>query len=191
MILDPKFFRGAYTAKEYYDLSSSKDHTDFNVNEFATSMFMHDFIGGLMSTSSYNSLIGNGIMGFLPSVNSDKNTIGRILIDTNQEVEINGQIKRIRDLNGSEFEMLISKELGSIYSRIIDKVNSDFETVLSGTGNILKYTDLSFKDFNEKHKIIDPATGEWNGKYDSARALNELIKQYNLTHNTVSHMHSP
>ena len=182
MILDPKFFRGAYTAKEYYDLSSSKDHTDFNVNEFATSMFMHDFIGGLMSTSSYNSLIGNGIIGFLPSVNSDKNTIGRILIDTNQEVEINGQIKRVRDLNGSEFEMLISKELGSIYSRIIDKVNSDFETVLSGTGNILKYTDLSFKDFNEKHKIIDPATGEWNGKYDSARALNELIKQYNLTH---------
>ena len=178
MILDTKLLKGVYTAREYYDLLTVRDHTKFNVNEFETSMFLYDFIGGLIPNNDYNRLIGNGTIALIPSVNSDKNTIGRILIDLNYRVKIGNEEKALRDLTPIQLEGLICRELGDIYRNVKSKINSDFNTVLAGTQNSLRYTQNSFDDFNERHKIVDPETGKV--KYDSARALNRLIKDYNL-----------
>jgi hypothetical protein len=43
-------------------------------------------------------------MLFLPSVNSDKGTIGRIRVNLNKTVNINGQSKAIKDLDSNELE---------------------------------------------------------------------------------------
>jgi hypothetical protein len=38
-----------------------------------------------VDNTSGKKIIGNGVIGLLPSVNSDKNTIGRMLIDLAEE----------------------------------------------------------------------------------------------------------
>nr|DAD59232.1 MAG TPA: hypothetical protein [Bacteriophage sp.] len=60
-----------------------------NVNEMAYSQVVYDFIGGLMERSD-NNVVGNGHIMILPSVNSDKGTIGRLKIDLNTPVYLDG-----------------------------------------------------------------------------------------------------
>ena len=60
-----------------------------NVNEMAYSQVVYDFIGGLMERSDTN-VVGNGHIMILPSVNSDKGTIGRLKIDLNTSVYLDG-----------------------------------------------------------------------------------------------------
>ena len=56
-----------------------------NVSEMAYSQLVYDFVGGLLDRDgSYT--VGNGRVLFLPSVNSDKSTIGRLKVNLNKEV---------------------------------------------------------------------------------------------------------
>jgi hypothetical protein len=83
----------------------------------AYASIVNDFIGGLMPVESTyrENIIGDGHVLFLPSVNSDKGTIGRIKINLNKTYTINGVEKRIRDLNSQELEYLICDKIGTIY----------------------------------------------------------------------------
>jgi len=61
-------------------MSTSKAHTEMNPQEMEQAGFLYDFIAGLIAPQN-GSPIGNGTVSIIPSVNSDKGTIGRLLLD--------------------------------------------------------------------------------------------------------------
>lgn len=161
----PGLYEGVYTAKEYYDdLEGSKSFVDMCVSELAYSSFVSDYIGGLIERRTENgaldtnALVGNDRVMFLPSVNSDKNTIGRIVINLNKEIEApDGTRKSIRKFNHEELRWLIAKQFGTIYTRMYNSVKEDWDTVnnyIQNTLNIQGCPNLgidyltNFKAFN-------------------------------------------
>lgn len=129
LLTTPGLLEGIYTAKEFYNPSDkSKATTAMNVNEMAYSQVVYDFIGGLMERSD-NNVVGNGHIMILPSVNSDKGTIGRLKIDLNTPVYLDGVQKPLKDFTSPELERLISQEFGEFYENMYYKVVSDWATL--------------------------------------------------------------
>ena len=128
----PGLYEGIYTAKEYYTRADgSTQTTDMSVSEMMYAGFVYDFMGGLMpKDAKSNPFLKEGHVLFLPSVNSDKNTIGRIMINLNKKVMTeSGEEKMLRDLSGNELKTLISKELGTIYARMYQSLQDDWKIV--------------------------------------------------------------
>lgn len=130
LLNNTKLLEGIYTAKEFYDPSdTSKPTTKMNTNEMAYSQLVYDYIGGLMERTD-NNVVGNGHIMILPSVNSDKGTIGRLLINTNTEVYIgNGISKPLKDCSSVDIQQLIALELGEFYENIYNQVIYDWYKV--------------------------------------------------------------
>ena len=161
----PGLYEGVYTAKEYYDdLEGSKSFVDMCVSEFVYSSFVSDYIGGLIERKTENgaldtnALVGNNHVMFLPSVNSDKGTIGRIVINLNKEIETkDGTLKSIRQFNHEELRWLIAKQFGNIYTRMYNAVKEDWDIVNNYIQNVLNIQGCpnlgfdylnNFKSFN-------------------------------------------
>lgn len=68
-------------------------------------------------------------MLFLPSVNSDKGTIGRLKINLNKQVTVNGVTKAVKDLDSAELETLIAQEFGRIYTKMYTSITNDWTTL--------------------------------------------------------------
>jgi len=66
-------------------MSTSKAHTEMNPQEMEQAGFLYDFIAGLIAPQN-GSPIGNGTISIIPSVNSDKGTIGRLLLDLSKNI---------------------------------------------------------------------------------------------------------
>ena len=106
---------------------------------------MFDFLGGLVSVDEQSRhVLGNNIVAFLASCNSDKSEIDKLVIDLN--TEING--KKLIDYTSDELEILISNEFGTIYTNIISKVNSDLEKLFNFMGLDLHLNPI-LDDFRE------------------------------------------
>jgi len=78
-LLDGELYQGHYTIKELKSLLGNKAATKFTVAEFMQACFLHTFVGSFINDP--RKIVSGGIVGFLPSVNSDKNTIGQIFLD--------------------------------------------------------------------------------------------------------------
>ena len=169
LILDPGVFKGVYTAREYYDLTRSTDHTDFSVKEFGSAMFMQDFIGGLCNNGDqFNPLIGNGVISILPSVNSDKNTIGRIIIDTRKTVNIDGKDIQIRNLTIPQFEQFICSELGQLYKKILLRTDEDWRKLMTFAGDRILSKPQSRLSLNGENQA-----GKYNNEWFFTQLNNE------------------
>jgi len=61
----------------------SKSHAAFSATEMETATLFVDFIQGLSSKDSNNrdSILGDGIIAVIPSENSDKTYMARMLLD--------------------------------------------------------------------------------------------------------------
>jgi hypothetical protein len=70
-------------------LFNNKKQVKFTTAEAVTSSFLHNFVLGHcdLSVLEKNSEFGGGVVGLLPSVNSDKNTVGVGKFDLNATVE--------------------------------------------------------------------------------------------------------
>lgn len=122
----PGLLENVFTVKEYYDRENrSKSYTKMSAAEMAYSSIVYDYIGGLMENKSVNYTVGNGHVMFLPSVNSDKSTIGRLLINLNAVV--NG--KPLIKYTNNELKNLISKEFGKFYSNMYSKITQDWSVL--------------------------------------------------------------
>lgn len=122
----PGLYEGVFTSKEFHNqVGDNKASTDMSVSEMSYAGIIQDFIGGLMQRDDI-SVVGNGHVLFLPSVNSDKGTIGRLKIDLNKQVTINGVTKSIRSLNSAELETLIASEFGKIYTKMYNAITADW-----------------------------------------------------------------
>lgn len=183
----PGLLEGIYTAKEFYNPSDkSKATTAMNVNEMAYSQVVYDFIGGLMERSD-NNVVGNGHIMILPSVNSDKGTIGRLKIDLNTPVYLDGIQKPLKDFTSSELERLISQEFGEFYENMYYKIVSDWATLEDYMVHIgypvkgLLASDFinGFKNFNQIFPSLN--TG--------FKTPVEFVKSIVLDHNSMFRLH--
>ncbi len=187
LLTTPGLLEGIYTAKEFYNPSDkSKATTAMNVNEMAYSQVVYDFIGGLMERSD-NNVVGNGHIMILPSVNSDKGTIGRLKIDLNTPVYLDGIQKPLKDFTSPELERLISQEFGEFYENMYYKVVSDWTTLEDYMVHIgypvkgLLASDFinGFKNFNQIFPSLN--TG--------FKTPVEFVKSIVLDHNSMFRLH--
>lgn len=187
-IFNPKVFKGIYTTRELRSNTvGNKAQTNFTVAEFIQGTFLYDFVGGLLSQDDYkgNKVIGNGTVAFMPSVNSDKNTINRMAIDLNAIVEsknpaING--KTYKNLNYKEIQQVICEQLGHYYTSQIYNINKDFAKLqnwLSTTKDIhIKINaEDNFQTLNQY------CYNKLTNKFNTADQLYAWTREYNNTHN--------
>ena len=184
LILNPNFFLGHLTAKEAKSKERTKPHVEFTPSEFIYSSFILDFIGGLNPINKQNRhVLGDNIVAFLPSCNSDKPTIGRILINLNCEININGVDIPIKDLKPDELEKFISQELGNMYYETISHIIRDYNALLDSVGfnKIVTIEDLytGLSNVNEFLKNLQDIDG--NNPFEK---LQNLIIKYNNEHPT-------
>lgn len=199
----PGLYEGVFTSKEFHNqVGDNKASTDMSVSEMAYAGIVQDFIGGLMQRDD-NSVVGNGHVLFLPSVNSDKGTIGRLKIDLNRRVNINGVEKAIKDLNSAELESLIAKEFGTIYTKMYNAITADWAILgnyirqqISNCPNLSQDYLTGFTTFNtwwiEQASAVDPETGQSVGEqfkelYGNSPA--EFIKRFTLEYNRNNRLH--
>lgn len=122
----PGLFEGVVTVKEFSDqIEGTKPTTSMSSGEMAYSQIVYDFIGGLAKDKR---------VSFLPSVNSDKKTIGRILINIAKNITITNQVegiinKPLSDYTSEELELLINRELGTTYSKIYENIINTWSLV--------------------------------------------------------------
>ena len=173
-LLQSDIFKGCYTSKEYKSMMGNKPHTQFTVAESIQGNFLYDFVGGFISVdnTSGKKIIGNGVIGLLPSVNSDKNTIGRMLIDLAEECKTDipgltalGRNKTWAELTVDELQQVISKELGDYYKQSYANVANDFGKLqrwLYDTGtNVIINPATDFKELNDYCEELGISTSEW------------------------------
>ena len=196
----PGLYEGVYTSKEFHNQNGdNKASTAFSVSEMSYAGLVHDFIGGIMDRKD-SRVVGNGHVLFLPSVNSDKGTIGRLKINLNKVVEINGQQKAIKELNARELEQLISDELGTIYINMFKAVSEDWNTLtdyirskgFSSIPNLSNGLLDNFQEFNnwwrEIASAVDPETGESIGERfqkNFGKSPVDFIKTVTLEYNKI------
>ena len=147
-LLKDGVLRGIYQAKEYKDnfKSTSTAHTQFNPAEVEQAELIYDFIQGLAPKRSDSSPVGNGVVAFLPSDNSDKPNIGRITVDLHR-------IKFTGTINGTQYNgyplytllfnnngnptqyadevmnQLLCSELGKYYNKVNQSITNQWNKV--------------------------------------------------------------
>lgn len=147
-LLKNGILKGIYQAKEYKDNfnSTSTAHTQFNPAEVEHAEIVYDFIQGIAPKKNDSSPIGDGVVAFLPSVNSDKSTISRIAVDLHK-VKFTGTLNGtqytehplytlIIDNNGNPtlyadevINQLLCSELGKYYNNINQAITSQWNKV--------------------------------------------------------------
>lgn len=184
----PGLYEGVYTAKEFYDQTGdNKESTAMGVSEMAYAGIVHDFIKGFIYQQDSQDLVGNGHMLFLPSVNSDKGTIGRIRVNLNKTVNINGQSKAIKDLDSNELEQIISKEFGTLYTNIYTAITNDWQVL----DNYLREQNINvpslaqdfvngFENFNKYFLTHIKELSQYGD--NPANFIKYFVLQYNSTH---------
>lgn len=176
LLNNPSLHRGMAVSREYRGNSSSKKHIDFNMSEAFYTAFVSNYIC---------NIAGNVNSAFLPSVISDKSQLIHELINLGQ---ISALGKVYSELSKDEAVMIVNKELGDCYSKIMDNIISEW-SILNTT---LADSDLSFA-FNDSvnypllssKKVLpkfNPLTNftEVNSIYgdDSRKVLEEVLKVY-------------
>lgn len=169
--------RDVYTAREYKSIYGNKDHTQFTVSESFIANFLYDYVGGFLQFTdvSGKKIIGNGTVGILPSVNSDKNTMGRVATDLNEE--FNG--KPFLQLDSSEILGIIGQELGLYYSKMYQNIKSDWQKLqdyVNSQGiNVDINPDTNFRELNEYADSLGLKTVDvlydWTLRYNRDNAV--------------------
>jgi len=116
--------------------------------------FLHSFVAGFVEDKTNKKIFANGKVGFLPSVNSDKNTIGLIRIDLNQECDrfrdSEGHFIMYKDLSIDQIEQLMCEELGDSYKMTWESIKEDYQRIQDYV-NTLVASNPAYKGL-----IIDP-----------------------------------
>lgn len=73
-----KLIKGIYNIRDFKDYASTKSIMEMNESEIFQSGFLYDFLAGLNNTED---LIADDVVAFIPSTNSDKNNVNKLLIE--------------------------------------------------------------------------------------------------------------
>jgi hypothetical protein len=118
-------------------------------------------------------VFGNGKIGVLSSVNSDKNTVAKLVLNlSKREVtwrDSKGKVKSaylIRNnkinISNADFIELINYELGNYYYKHMKNIQSDWVTLLN-------YLGVVVSDSTPIHTLLN----EFNNLYNTNHAENE------------------
>jgi hypothetical protein len=181
-------YKGHLTIKELKSIFGNKAATQFTVAEFMQATFLHTFVGGFINDS--RKIVHNYTVGFLPSVNSDKNTIGQILIDLNLPCSRFEKSPRYFELTQDQIATLISEELGDSYKLTRDSINEDFAKLQQfvnmelGIGDVVLNPDhfIEFNKWANEHGVSAAnQLFEWTQEYNH-RYPNTPIKLTDQVH---------
>lgn len=186
LITNPELFKGISKAEEIKGLYGNKKQVKFTTSEAVISSFLHNFVlGHCVSGLEPNSELGNGVVGLLPSVNSDKTTVGIAKFDLNARVK--GSDRTYMSLSNPELVTLICHEIGKYYKTMYDNVKDDFNqltnwAVANGKLSVLINPDDNFKALNDwvERNNADPA----NEPTTASKKLFELVNDYNKANPT-------
>lgn len=160
IINNPSLFKGMLKSEEIKGAFGNKKQVKFTTAEAVTSSFLHNFVlGHCIGTKSE---FGDGIVGLLPSVNSDKTTVSIAKFDLN--ATINGTHQTYLQLSNSEIQQLIVNELGEFYKTMYSNVKNDF----------VKLTNWAYQN-NLLNVLINPD--------DNFKALNKWVEEHNANPN--------
>lgn len=177
-----------YVTVEKHDLSSTKPVNKFGVAEGIYSQFVLDFISGLVDHSTDRNVFGNGKVGVLGSVNSDKTTVAKLVLNlSKQEVtwrDAKGKVKSKKliqnnkiNISNEEFVELINYELGNYYYKHMKNIYSDWVTLLNHLGVVVS-PNTSIDKLLEKFNTLysnNKIEGETQLEY-----LSRVVAEYNL-----------
>lgn len=171
LVLDKNIFQGVVTSKEFYTGSNTKQELDFTVSEFAYASFMSDYIGGLVTQADEG--LGKGIIGILPSENSDKKVIGKMKINVDAPLRDG---RTIRKLSPHDLAVLAQQQFGNAYRQLEQNIIRDYRTLFSWANLSIDTTDIP--------TIIKELNNLWgNNAYNE---LNTRIRLYNKSHTPIN-----
>ena len=167
-----------YVTIEKHDLSNTKPVNKFSISEGIYSQFVLDFISSLVNHSTDRNVFGNGKVGVLSSVNSDKNTVAKLVLNLSKQkiswVDSKGKLRSeylIRsnkiNITNEEFIELINYELGKYYYEHMKNIQSDWVTLLNYLG-----VEVS------NNTPINTLLGIFNSLYTSNHLENETQLEY-------------
>ena len=138
-------FKGISQMKEIQDNSedSSKSSTEFSNAEMEYATVFIDFIQSLLTDPiNGKSTLQKGLAAFIPSENSDKTYIGRMLIDL-AKLQVNGEsiydILRKDPRRIDEIIPVFAKELDEFYNKALTNINSTWARVGLVLGTNVSY----------------------------------------------------
>ena len=183
------------TSKEFKDsfMSTSKSNLEMNPKEMELAGFLYDFIGGLIPDKK-GSPIGNGIVSIIPSVNSDKGTIGRLLLDLTKNIgetnllnliyteqKVPGSNKTVKTFNKEgilQLKELCRKELGQYYTESLKNINKTWEKVskIPSIAEVLGGDVISYNNFTKINQYCQSIG------VSTIQFLNEKLSEWNANH---------
>lgn len=187
-LMQPSVFRGIYTTREVKSPYGNKPQTQFTVSEFSQSAFLYDFVDGFTTKKDVRGdvVIGNGKVGLLPSVNSDKNTINRMCVDLRQKVisqhpELNG--RQFIDLNSEELQKLTSEQLGHYFKAVNQNIQKDFDKLFNWINGKYHLAIYSLEDINSRYSNPADQLYQWVKEYNDTN--NDVIQLIDQTHYSI------
>lgn len=172
-------FKGIYQLKELKNNSEStaKSHTEFSAEEMESATVFIDFLQGLLpSKKASTSPLGNGLVCFYPSENSDKTYVGRMVIDLNKIIVtlndgtqtdlyhlIQSDPSRI-----SEFLPTIRREFQTFYNKALENINQEWKKLGDYVGLQISYNNWS--SINVQAALEGKNPLQW---------VNEKVTEYN------------
>lgn len=187
-LMQPGVFRGIYTTREVKSPYGNKPQTQFTVSEFSQSAFLYDFVDGFTTKKDVRGdvVIGNGKVGLLPSVNSDKNAINRMCVDLRQKVisqhpELNG--RQFIDLNSEELQKLTSEQLGHYFKAVNQNIQKDFDKLFNWINGKYHLAIYSLEDINSRYSNPADQLYQWVKEYNDTN--NDVIQLIDQTHYSV------
>lgn len=187
-LMQPGVFRGIYTTREVKSPYGNKPQTQFTVSEFSQSAFLYDFVDGFTTKKDVRGdvVIGNGKVGLLPSVNSDKNAINRMCVDLRQKVisqhpELNG--RQFIDLNSEELQKLTSEQLGHYFKAVNQNIQKDFDKLFNWINGKYHLDIYSLEDINSRYSNPADQLYQWVKEYNDTN--NDVIQLIDQTHYSV------
>ena len=187
-LMQPGVFRGIYTTREVKSPYGNKPQTQFTVSEFSQSAFLYDFVDGFTTKKDVRGdvVIGNGKVGLLPSVNSDKNAINRMCVDLRQKVisqhpELNG--RQFIDLNSEELQKLTSEQLGHYFKAVNQNIQKDFDKLFNWINSKYHLAIYSLEDINSRYSNPADQLYQWVKEYNDTN--NDVIQLIDQTHYSI------
>lgn len=133
IINDRSLFLKPVVAKEFKSTDTAKKSISFTGGEGFQYAFLNDFVAGYARTAAVDDryqydTIRNGIVGFIPTVNSDKPQIDKLLINLNTIEQTTG--KAYKDLTDDELNEVIIRTFGPVYENIWNNLATDLQTAV-------------------------------------------------------------
>lgn len=172
IIRNKGLFKGVLKSEEIKGVFGNKKQVKFTTAEAVISSFLHNFVLGFCDKNvlEKNSELGGGVVGLLPSVNSDKTTVSIAKFDLNTLIDPYSD-ETYMDIvkDNSRIVELIQDELGDFYYGMYDNIKQDFNLIANYVGVPIN-PDNNFLELNAyadlQGKSASDLIFEWTNKYN-------------------------